>query len=91
MEEHFNIKVTGEVQGVFFRTAIQQKAQKLDIGGFVCNESDGSVYIEVEAEEDVLNEFIKWLESGTHNAKIEKIEKSISAMKNFTNFDIKYD
>ena len=91
MEEHFNIKVTGEVQGVFFRIAIQQKAQGLDIGGFVRNESDGSVYIEVEAGESVLNEFIKWLGNGTHNAKIKKIEKSISVMKNFTNFGIKHD
>ena len=86
---HYNIRVIGGVQGVFFRNTTKQGAQKLGIQGFVRNEPNGSVYIEAEAEEDMLDEFIKWLENGAYAAKIEKIEKSIGTMKNFTNFDVR--
>ena len=89
MVKHFNIQVTGSVQGVFFRTTVQQKAQELGIGGFVLNESDDSVYIEAEASEDVLNEFIKWLKNGVRRARVEKIEKSNGKIKKFNNFDIR--
>lgn len=91
MAKHFNIQVMGKVQGIFFRTTTQQKAQELGIGGFVRNKSDDSVYIEAEASEDVLNEFIKWLKNGVRNAEVKKIEKSNGTIKNFNNFDIRYD
>ncbi len=37
------IKVSGRVQGVFFRAFTQEVAQTLQIKGWVSNENDGSV------------------------------------------------
>ena len=53
---HWNIKLFGKVQGVFFRKFIQKKAFELNVKGFVRNDQDGSVYIEAEAEKEKLEE-----------------------------------
>ena len=40
---HVNVKIFGEVQGVFFRDSAQLKAREIGITGFVKNEPDGAV------------------------------------------------
>jgi acylphosphatase len=37
------VTVTGRVQGVSFRAWTRDEARRLGLGGWVCNESDGSV------------------------------------------------
>jgi acylphosphatase len=55
--KHWNIKVTGKVQGVFFRASTKAVADQLGVKGFVKNLSDGSVYIEAEGDEFALEYF----------------------------------
>lgn len=88
MIKHLDIKITGKVQGVFFRQSIKEKAEKLDLMGFVQNKPDGSVYIEIEGEGAVLNNFLKWCRQGSDFSKVEKIEIQESSIKNFENFQI---
>ena len=38
------------------------------------NESDGSVYIDVEGEEKDLEKFVEWCHLGPSLAKVEKVE-----------------
>jgi acylphosphatase len=45
---HVSIRISGKVQGVFFRASTKGKAEQYGINGFVRNEKDGSVYIEAE-------------------------------------------
>ncbi len=58
--KHMAIRVTGRVQGVYFRASTQQTAVACAIHGFVRNEADGSVYIEAEGEEANLQRFMEW-------------------------------
>ncbi len=58
--KHLNIKIHGQVQGVFFRDSAKQAADKLGIKGFAKNEADGTVYIEAEGEEAGLGKFLEW-------------------------------
>jgi hypothetical protein len=37
------VSVTGRVQGVSYRAWTRDEARRLGLGGWVCNESDGSV------------------------------------------------
>jgi acylphosphatase len=46
--KHINIKITGKVQGVFFRASTKAVADQIGVKGFVKNEKDGSVYVEAE-------------------------------------------
>lgn len=66
MEEKtlYKITVNGRVQGVGFRYSTLREARRLGICGFVRNMPDGSVYIEAEASEEVLKNFVKWCEQG---------------------------
>ncbi|OGF18991.1 hypothetical protein A3G56_00670 [Candidatus Falkowbacteria bacterium RIFCSPLOWO2_12_FULL_45_10] len=90
MLKHFNIKIIGRVQGIGFRYASEQKAQELGIVGFVRNEPDGSVYIEAEGEEETLNKFVAWCQSGTRGAQIKEVKAVNAAIKNFRDFLIYY-
>jgi len=73
--KHYKIKVEGKVQGVWFRKYTQEKALSLNLKGLVRNEPDGSVYVEVESEqENKLNEFIQWLYQGSPLSEVDKVE-----------------
>ena len=80
MRLHYNLKVFGRVQGVFFRVSTQKEAIRLGLRGFVKNEPDGSVYIEAEGDRFELEQLLDWIRAGgpphgiVHDLKIEKGE-----------------
>ncbi len=86
MRRHLNIKVFGQVQGVFFRHSARQKAEELEIKGFVQNEPDDTVYIEAEGEEKNLKKFLDWCRQGPISASVDKLETKGSEIKNFKDF-----
>jgi len=89
MLKHLNIKIFGRVQGVFFRHSAKQKAEELNIKGFVRNEPDGTVYIEAEGEEENLKQFLDWCHQGPILASVKKVEFEFkSEIKNFSEFVI---
>lgn len=87
---HYNIKVYGRVQGVFYRKFVQQHARFLGLNGFVKNKFDGSVYIEVEGKKEIINEFIRLLKKGPDVARIDDILIEENTLLHFVGFDIKY-
>lgn len=86
---HYNIKVTGKVQGVWFRDSTRRKAIELRITGFVRNEADGSVYLEAEGELDALEQMKAWCAVGPPNAQVEQMKVEESELKNFSSFEIR--
>jgi len=89
MTKHVNIKISGKVQGVFFRASAKDKAEELGIRGFVCNETEGSVYVEAEADEAELEQMISWCWTGPPRAKVDKIEVADGVVKNFKTFEVR--
>ena len=85
----FKLQVFGKVQGVFYRKYTLAKAQELDIRGFVQNLMDGSVYIEAEAEEDKMQQFIAWCKIGSPRAEVIGVSETEVELKNFQDFTIK--
>ncbi|WP_132534136.1 acylphosphatase [Pedobacter psychrotolerans] len=86
--KHIDIKVSGKVQGVFFRASTKAVADQMGIKGFVKNEKDGSVYIEAEAEQFILDAFIDWCKEGPDKSVVENVEVSDGALKDFRNFEV---
>ena len=78
------------MQGINFRWSTRKKAKGLKLMGFVRNQPDGSVYIEVEGELTLLSEFLEWCKKGPFWSKVEKITVDEAEMKNYTGFEIKY-
>lgn len=84
--KHINIKVTGKVQGVFFRASTKAVADQMGVKGKVKNEKDGSVLIEAEADEITLAMFVEWCHKGPEKAIVENVEVTAGEMQNYTNF-----
>ena len=88
---HYNIKVIGKVQGVWFRKYTFDKANEMQLKGFVQNETDGSVYIEVEDDEvEKIKRFITWLHTGSPMSKVTKVVSELSeTIVGFDSFEIR--
>ena len=84
--KHLNIKVYGKVQGVYYRATTVEKAKIFGVFGFVRNEKDGTVYIEVEGEEENLEKFVAWCHIGPERAVVEKVVVEDGSLKNYENF-----
>lgn len=89
MTKSLQIIVSGRVQNVGFRYATHEKALQIGIKGFVKNQMDGSVYIECEADEDLLNQFVLWCHQGPNWAKVYDVKVSDQPIMNYTSFEIK--
>lgn len=84
--KHLKVKVHGKVQGVYYRATAVEKAKIIGVFGFVRNEKDGTVYIEVEGEEENLKEFISWCHEGPERAVVEKVVIEEGEPKQYKNF-----
>ena len=87
--EHYDIKITGNVQGVSLRLACQKRAQELGLKGFVQNMSDGSVHLEIEGESDPIEKFLGDLENGFGYVDHESLTRNQGQVKSFESFSIK--
>ncbi|MCX6287116.1 MAG: acylphosphatase [Bacteroidetes bacterium] len=86
--KHYNIWISGSVQGVGFRFSTMQTAYRFGVLGFVQNMKDGIVYIEAEGEDDALYRFIQWCKRGPFGAKVDNVEVRDGEIKDFKAFDI---
>ncbi|RZS95111.1 acylphosphatase [Cecembia calidifontis] len=80
------IKVHGKVQGVFFRKNTQQKALELDLKGWVKNEDDGTVSLEIEGELHSILAMQSWLRLGPPNSQVEYLEISQGEEQGYQDF-----
>jgi len=88
MMVHVRMIVSGLVQGVSYRAATRLRAHHLGVKGIVRNEPNGDVYIEAEAEEEILHRFIKWCNEGPPLAEVEKVDLELGPLKNYADFQI---
>jgi len=88
--KHLNVRIFGQVQGVGFRYYAKREADDLNLKGIIKNEKDGSVYIELEGEEDSIEDFLEWCNDGPELAKVDKIETEESPLKNYSEFLIQW-
>ena len=83
------VKVHGKVQGVWFRKYTLDCANRVGIVGTVKNLSDGTVLVHAMGKN--LEEFKKYLNSGSPNSNVNKIDFSWDTSKmEFSEFKIEY-
>lgn len=87
--KHYNIFVSGKVQGVHFREMTKAVADQLKVKGFVQNREDGTVYIEAEADDFALDNLLDWCADGPDRAMVEELRHEEAELKGFTNFVVK--
>ncbi len=82
------IKISGNVQGVFFRAFVKERAIELGLKGYVKNMPDGSIEIIAQGKQEALEEFIKRCRKGPPLAKIENTEIKKVPDQEFATFSI---
>lgn len=83
---HFDIRVTGRVQGVYYRASASAEAVRLGLHGFVRNEDDGSVYAEAEGPREALERFVAWCRRGPAHAQVSEVSVAESPLRGFRGF-----
>ncbi len=74
MAESRYFRVTGRVQGVFYRASTQARAQELGLSGWVRNCPDGSVELEASGDAEALQQLEAWLWQGPERAQVSAVE-----------------
>jgi acylphosphatase len=69
-----HVYISGRVQGVGYRYSTCDKAQSLGIAGWVRNIHDGRVEATFEGDENVVEEMLRWCQSGPSMAFVSNIE-----------------
>lgn len=68
------IRITGVVQGVFYRAYAEEMATKLNLKGYAKNMPDGSVESVVVGEKEKIEEYAKLCEKGSPSASVQMVE-----------------
>lgn len=69
-----DVRVTGLVQGVFFRAQCAETAAQLGVTGWVSNEYDGSVRGHFEGQPDAVDALVAWCHRGSRRASVDRVD-----------------
>ncbi len=89
MTARVHVVIIGKVQGVCFRIATKQEAEKYAVTGWVRNRIDGSVEAVFEGKKDRVESVLEWCREGPITARVKKVETKWEEHKNeFESFQI---
>ena len=83
-----SVNIQGKVQQVGFRYYVYRLACELGVNGFVTNQSDGSVLVEAECDEHLMEVFIEHCKKGSPHSKVSNCHCNKIEVKNFKEFKI---
>ncbi len=86
-----HVRVSGMVQGVFYRAFTRDKAKGLEINGWVRNIPGGGVEAVLEGERQKIGELLAMMKTGPTSAMVSGIELSEIRCKNYEDFKIIYE
>jgi acylphosphatase len=67
------VRITGRVQGVYFRGWTKSEAERLGLGGWVRNEHDGSVSALIAGAPEAVEEMLRLMHDGPLDARVEQV------------------
>jgi acylphosphatase len=84
------VRITGRVQGVFFRAWTQQQARELGVHGWVRNAGDGSVEAHAEGDEAAVKSPIQRLWRGPPSAEVDNVEVEDAEPEGLNGFEVRH-
>ena len=82
------LKISGKVQGVFFRAEAREIAEANKISGWIRNTDDDKVEACITGDEKAVEEFILWCRHGPEKAKVENVLVNYADVKEFDKFRV---
>jgi len=89
-EKSVQLTVSGNVVGVNFRNWAKRQADRLGVGGWVRNNVDRTISIEVEGSSDAVDEFIELVKRGPEQATVEDVDVRDGELRGLAGFSIEY-
>ena len=84
-------KVSGKVQGVWFRKYALDSARDIGVVGMVKNLVDGTVLVNVSGKDENLRKFKELLENGSPKSRVDRIDYSWEdSSVEYSTFEIEY-
>jgi acylphosphatase len=68
------VRISGHVQGVFFRTSCLDRAERLGLSGWVRNVEGGGVEAVFEGPESAVARMLSWCREGPPLARVDGVE-----------------
>ena len=81
-------RITGMVQGVKYRVTAQREARQRGLTGWVRNEPDGAVLIDVEGHPEAVDAFLTWCSKGPPGARVTAVETTVADPAGYEEFTI---
>ncbi|HNZ05117.1 MAG: acylphosphatase [Methanothrix sp.] len=85
-----HVRVSGRVQGVYYRAYTRDRAKSLGINGWVRNIPGGGVEAVLEGERRQVGELLRAMKSGPSGSVVLGMELSEIEAKGYNDFEIKY-
>ena len=84
------VRITGMVQGVFFRAWTQQQANQTGVRGWVRNAPDGSVEGHLEGDKSSVQQLVDMLHQGPPSAQVSKIDVEVATPEGAAQFEVRH-
>jgi len=84
-----HIRVTGHVQGVFYRAWAQGQARELAVSGWIRNCPDGAVEAHLQGEQDAVERMIERMRNGPSNARVDEVDVEQAATEAAGRFELR--
>ncbi|GAB6265357.1 MAG: acylphosphatase [Methanothrix sp.] len=85
-----HVRISGRVQGVYYRAYTRDRAKSLGINGWVRNIPGGGVEAVLEGERRQVGELLRAMKSGPSGSVVLGMELSEIEAKGYNDFEIKY-
>ncbi len=86
-----SVRISGRVQGVFFRAETRKAAESLQVEGYVKNMPDGSVQALFQGSRAQLDEMLAWCRDGAPLSKVEGVDaQPVAIQPAIKGFQIRY-
>lgn len=68
------VRVSGRVQGVFYRASAAREGDRLGLTGWVRNDRDGGVSLLLQGDADTVDAMLAWCRVGPPAARVDRVE-----------------
>jgi acylphosphatase len=83
------VRITGRVQGVWFRESCRQVAARLGVSGTARNRADGSVEVVVEGRPSEVEALVAWCRAGPPSADVDGVEVTDESPEGLVGFRVR--
>ncbi len=81
--------VHGQVQGVFFRDSVRERAEGAGVAGWVSNRADGAVEAVLEGPPAAVEQVVSFCQSGPRHADVDRVDVRDEDPEGLSGFDVR--